>query len=165
MTEIRSTHLADATAIGTLYRTVAASGGGLARQADEIGDDFVAGFVAKTVASGTSFVALDADQVVGEIHAYIPDIRQFSHVLWDLTVAVHPDCQGQGVGRKLFEALIQAAKARGDVTRIELFCREGNRGAIVLYQSLGFVIEGRLKGRVRPPDGTVEDDLVLGYSI
>ena len=55
MTEIRSTHLADATAIGTLYRTVAASGGGLARQADEIGDDVVAGFVAKTVASGTSF--------------------------------------------------------------------------------------------------------------
>jgi RimJ/RimL family protein N-acetyltransferase len=69
------------------------------------------------------------------------------------------------VGRALFTALIDAAKSRRGVSRLELFCREGNAGAIHLYQSLGFIIEGRLKGRVRLADGTIEDDLVMGLVI
>ena len=95
----------------------------------------------------------------------ISEIKQFSHVWWDLTIAVDPAYQGKGIGRGLFVALIAAARVSGDVARIELFCRKGNHGAIALYKSLGFVIEGRLSGRVRLKDGGFEDDLVLGLRI
>ena len=47
------------------------------------------------------------------------------------------------------------------IERIELLCREGNTGALRLYQRLGFVIEGRFVRRVRLRDGTIEDDLAM----
>ncbi len=88
--------------------------------------------------------------------------RQFRHVLTDLTVAVHPDWQGKGLGTLLFGQLIEAARAMTpSVTRIELFAREGNAGAIRLYERLGFVVEGRFKGRVRLPNGVIEDDIAM----
>ena len=87
---------------------------------------------------------------------------QFSHVLTDLTVAVHPDWQGKGLGSLLFGALIEAAREMTPrITRIELMAREGNTGAIRLYQRLGFKIEGRFAGRVHLPDGTIEDDIAM----
>ena len=99
----------------------------------------------------------------GEIHASRLGPRQFAHNLTDLTVAVHPDFQGRGVGAALFEALFaEAAKLTPRIERIELMCREGNAGAVRLYERLGFVIEGRFPRRVRLKDGTVEDDLAMG---
>jgi putative acetyltransferase len=87
---------------------------------------------------------------------------QFNHVLTDLTVAVHPDWQGKGLGSLLFQALIAAARdLRPAITRIELMAREGNDGAIRLYQRLGFKIEGRFAGRVHLPDGRIEDDIAM----
>jgi putative acetyltransferase len=82
-------------------------------------------------------------------------------VLTDLTVAVHPDWQGRGVGRALFEALFAAARAQ-KVERIELMAREGNVGALRLYEALGFKVDGRFEGRVRLPDGTTEADIAMG---
>ena len=83
--------------------------------------------------------------------------------LSDLTVAVDPAWQGRGVGRALFAALFEAARALSpQVTRIELMAREGNIDAIRLYERLGFVIEGRFVQRVRMPDGRLEDDIAMG---
>jgi ribosomal protein S18 acetylase RimI-like enzyme len=85
-----------------------------------------------------------------------------AHNLTDLTVAVHPDVQGRGVGAALFEALFAAAEALTPrIERVELLCRHGNLRAVRLYQRLGFVIEGRFPRRVRLPDGTIEDDLAM----
>ena len=84
-------------------------------------------------------------------------------MLSDLTVAVDPAWQGRGVGRALFAALFEAARALSpQVTRIELMAREGNVDAIRLYERLGFVIEGRFVQRVRMPDGRLEDDIAMG---
>ena len=88
--------------------------------------------------------------------------KQFAHVLTDLTVAVHPDWQHKGLGTLLFEKLIEAARGMTPpIARIELLAREGNAGAIRLYQRIGFKIEGRLEGRVRLPDGRTEDDIAM----
>jgi ribosomal protein S18 acetylase RimI-like enzyme len=58
-------------------------------------------------------------------------------------VAVAPDAQGQGVGRKLMEALIRAARLHGtEVVTLDL--RGDNVAAIGLYESLGFTRYGRL---------------------
>jgi ribosomal protein S18 acetylase RimI-like enzyme len=147
---------ADATdQVVALYRAAAAAGGGLARTPEEIDADYGRGFLEKAQASGVSRAAFMPDgTLAGEIHALRMAPRQFAHVLTDLTVAVHPDWQNRSLGTMLFGQLIDAARAlRPPVTRIELFAREGNAGAIRLYQRVGFKIEGRFEGRVRLPDG------------
>ncbi len=154
----------DATdAVVALYRAAAASGG-LARRPDEIDATTVRPFLERAARDGVSRAVWTPDgTLAAEIHALRMAPAQFSHVLTDLTVAVHPDWQGKGLGSLLFQALIAAA--RGDlnpaITRIELMAREGNAGAIRLYQRLGFKIEGRFAGRVHLPDGTVEDDIAM----
>lgn len=159
---------ADATdKVLALYRAAAARPGGLARAPDEIDADYVRGFLGKAQASGVSRAAFAPDgALAGEIHAVRMAPRQFAHVLTDLTIAIHPDWQNKGLGTLLFSQLIDAARALAPpVTRIELFAREGNAGAIRLYQRADFKIEGRFEGRVRLPDGRIEDDIAMAMTL
>jgi putative acetyltransferase len=146
-----------------LYRSAAAARGGLARTPDEIDERYVRGFLERAQKDGVSRAIWMSDgSLAAEIHAIRMTPRQFGHVLTDLTVAVHPDWQHKGFGTLLFKALTDAARAMDPrVTRIELMAREGNAGAIRLYQRAGFRIEGRFEARVRLPDGTIEDDIAM----
>lgn len=84
-------------------------------------------------------------------------------MLGGLTVAVHPDHQGRGVGSRLFESLIAWARsAEPEIVRIELAAGAGNPGAVRLYERLGFRHEGRQVARGRLPDGRFEDDILMG---
>ncbi len=159
---IRPTTPADAPAILALHIAAALRGGGLAREPDEMDLAAIEGSLAKPFANGAALSAWVDGSLAGEIHASRLGPRQFDHNLTDLTIAVHPDFQGRGVGAALFEALFVAAAAlTPKVERVELLCREGNEHAVRLYQRLGFVIEGRFPRRVRLKDGTVEDDLAM----
>jgi ribosomal protein S18 acetylase RimI-like enzyme len=161
--EIRSTTMAAAPEVLALYRAAADGPGGLARRPEEMDLAYVEGFLAKAHAGGVSLGAWSEGRLVGEIHAGRIGPNQFAHVLSDLTIAVDPAWQGRGVGRALFGALFAAAaQLQPKVSRIELMAREGNAGAIRLYQALGFVVEGRFPGRVRLPDGAVEADIAMG---
>jgi putative acetyltransferase len=146
-----------------LYQATAGSPtSGLARSPDEMDLAWVQGFLGKASASGATLGAWAGGILAGEIHASRMGPRQFDHNLMDLTVAVHPDWQGRGVGARLFEGLFAAAAAMTPaIERIELAVREGNPGALRLYQRMGFVIEGRHPRRVRLPDGTVETDITM----
>jgi putative acetyltransferase len=160
---IRPTTPADAPAILTVHLAAASNGGGLAREPDEMDLAAIESSLARPFQDGVALIAWIDGRPAGEIHAsrYAP--RQFAHNLTELTVAVHPDFQGRGVGAALFEALFaEAGKMAPPIERIELLCREGNDGALRLYQRLGFVIEGRFPKRVRLSDGTLEDDLAMG---
>lgn len=160
---IRATTQADAPAILQVHRAAAAAPvSGLAREPDEMDLGAIQGALAKPFANGVALIALLEGRAAGEIHASRLGPRQFDHNLTDLTVAVHPDAQGRGVGAALFEALfVEAAKLTPAIERVELLCRAGNAGALRLYQRLGFVIEGRFPGRVRLRDGTLDDDLAM----
>jgi len=160
---IRATTLADAPAILALHIAAASRGGGLAREPDEMDLAGIEGSLARPFLNGVALSAWIDGAIAGEIHASRLGPRQFAHNLTDLTVAVHPDFQGRGVGAALFEALFAAAaKLTPTIERVELMCREGNLGALRLYERLGFVVEGRFPRRVRLQDGTVEDDLAMG---
>lgn len=52
-------------------------------------------------------------------------------------LAVHPDCQGQGIGRKLLENVISHA-AENQHYAITLEVRKDNINALKLYRKLGF---------------------------
>jgi len=58
------------------------------------------------------------------------------------SIATTAEARGKGVGRALAEATLAAATRRGKA-RFRLEVREDNKGAIALYQKLGFSHIGR----------------------
>jgi putative acetyltransferase len=158
--------MADINGIFAMMLRAAAEPIGLARRPDEIARDYVAGFVTGSLAHGLIMVADDGGRILGMIQAKTPAPRLFGHVLSDLTIAIDPDAQGQGLGRRLFTTFLDTARAElAHIRRVELFCRPDNPRGYPFYESLGFVIEGRLKGRVQTADGTFIDDYFMGLQL
>ncbi|MFN7928437.1 MAG: N-acetyltransferase [Blastocatellia bacterium] len=156
----------DAAAILGLYRAVAAIEGGLARTAAEITPAYVEAFLHHAHSGGLSLLAraTTTEQVLGEIHTYALGPQVFAHVLGELTIAVHPDAQGAGIGKALFtELLRRIERDRPDILRVELIARESNQKAIQFYQKLGFEIEGKFSGRIRSTHGGFEADIPMAW--
>lgn len=96
--------------IVALYRTVASRSGGIAREADEITETYVRSFIEKSLESGIILIVEDSENpetLIAEVHTYKLGIKVFSHLFSDLTIAVHPDYQGKGIGKILLETLLQ----------------------------------------------------------
>lgn len=147
-----------------LYRQVAQISGNLARSSEEISGEYVKNFLKKSQSTGISLIAFTGMNIVGEIHAYKLDLKVFSHVLSELTIAVHPDFQGKGIGRALFSTLLDEIKtSRREILRVELISRESNKKAIRFYESLGFRQEGRLENRIDSSGGIFEADIPMGW--
>lgn len=165
---VRAAVVDDVPGILALYRRVAAVPGGLARLEHEVSEAYVADFVGKSLANGIVQVAESPShpaRIVGEIHAYSPGLYCFSHLLSDLTIAVDPEAQGGGVGRRLFESLLdRVVDERPEIVRVELIARASNCKALRFYESLGFVREGRLVGRIRNVDGSFESDIPMFWA-
>ena len=111
-------------------------------------------------------VAEQGGQVVGEGVALVrqhknrPSGRIYS-------VAVHPECRGQGVGDALVRALIEQLCARG-VQRIYLEVEITNSAATRLYERLGFKKNGALPdyyGPARPAVHMVYEAAVAAAAV
>ena len=76
-------------------------------------------------------------------------------------VAVCPEYRRRGIARRLVDVLIEEARERG-ITRLHLEVRESNIAARALYESLGFVTDGRRKGYYRQP---TEDAVLMTLEI
>ncbi|HQU81485.1 MAG TPA: GNAT family N-acetyltransferase [Pyrinomonadaceae bacterium] len=154
----------DCLKIEELYRKVAAVEGGLARTADEINAEYVANFVTKSIKTGIIIVARKDEKIIGEIHGYALGPQVFAHVLGELTIAVHPDFQGVGVGRAIFfEFMRRVVEDRADILRVELIARESNGKAIEFYKKLGFEVEGKMTNRIRGVSGGFEADIPMAW--
>lgn len=77
-----------------------------------------------------------------------------------LTIAVHPDMQRRGIGRRLMAAFVRDAESRGAGV-IHLEVAATNHPAIALYAACGFLEAGRRKGYYRVPGGAPIDAIVL----
>ena len=85
-------------------------------------------------------------------------------MLSELTIAVDPDAQGKGLGRRIFETFMNIVETeRPKVSRVELIARESNTKAIQFYETLGFVIEGRMKNRIASVGGGYESDIAMAW--
>jgi len=76
-----------------------------------------------------------------------------------LNVCIHPKWQGNGLGRKIINRLLNLGKQHGAETAF-LEVRTSNQRALRLYQHLGFLEVGKRKGYYPVKEGR-EDALLL----
>ena len=161
---IRHATPADSTRLEALHRRVASIPDGLARTPAEVTTAYIDGFMTRAASHGVELVWDEDGQLLGEIHCARPEIASLSHLLTDLTIAVDPSAQGRGVGRALFQGLLDHVLVYvPHISRVELFARSSNQRARALYLSLGFVDEGLLRRRVNNSKGMPEDDTLMGW--
>jgi ribosomal protein S18 acetylase RimI-like enzyme len=104
------------------------------------------------------FVALSDGEVVGWCDV-LPKGRPIYAHSGVLGMGLLPPFRGQGIGRRLIQRTLEAARATG-LSRIELTVREENKNAIALYEKAGFVAEG-LQRKAIKLDGKFENQLVM----
>jgi ribosomal protein S18 acetylase RimI-like enzyme len=150
-----------------LYKIVARVEGGIARLKHEVTEEYVKNFLLKSLATGVIVVGENpdnADELVASIHGYKAGIRVFEHVLGDVTLVVHPQFQGKKIGRTILTIFLEEiGHNRTDIGKVELIARESNVKAIQLYQSVGFLVEGRMEMRIRTTHHTYEADIPMGW--
>ena len=150
---IRSGTPEDVPSLVALHRAVSEDPDALIRERQEITQDYMNDVMTKCLAKGLMLVARSDDKFIGEIHAYTPELFAFSHLLSDLTIAVHPEHQGKGVGRKLFESFLHLVQEDfPHILRVELYTREEIKKNVAFYTSLGFQNEGRQANKIRLHD-------------
>jgi ribosomal protein S18 acetylase RimI-like enzyme len=164
---VRKATLHDKQKIYQLYLAVSRLEGGIARTQKEVTEDWVLNCLLKGLSGGFVLV-IDhpekPEELIATLHTYSTGLQAFSHVLGDLTIGVHPDFQGQGVGRRIFERLLrQIEEERPDILRVELIVRESNKKAIRFYEQIGFTQEGRLERRIHNTEGRLEADIPMAW--
>jgi ribosomal protein S18 acetylase RimI-like enzyme len=151
----------------TLYKAVARTEDGIARLEYEVTEDYVKDFLLKSLASGLIIVGENPDnetELIASVHAHKKGIKVFDHVLGDLTLVVHPQFHGKKIGRTIFTIFLEEiGRNRPDVGKVELIARESNVKAIALYQSLGFLVEGRMEMRIKNTHDAYEADIPMGW--
>ncbi len=108
-------------------------------------------------ANNTMLLVLDGDEIVG-----IATINS-SHK-GELGIVVAKKYQGQGIGSRLIEMLIDWCKGNGVTTRIRLDTRTDNTPAVSLYLKFGFVVEGCLRNQTLL-NGKYYDLYIMGMMI
>ena len=72
-----------------------------------------------------------------------------------VAIALLKEFWGQGIGTRMFEEMISAARKKQGVTQLELEFIEGNDRARALYEKMGFRITGIKPNAVKLKDGTL----------
>lgn len=74
----------------------------------------------------------------------------------DVAIALYRKFWGQGIGTAMFEAMLDAARARG-VEQVELEYIDGNARGRALYEKMGFVKVAKRPDAIRLKDGSYRD--------
>lgn len=162
---IRSATAEDLPALLDLFKVVAQQKNGIIRSPKEVTEAYVQGFLMKSIQKGLILVFADDDKIYAEIHAYQLDTMVFRHLLTELTIVVHPDYQGKGVGKAIFNAFLKKVKEDyPHILRVELYVREKNKKAYLFYSKLGFREEGRHTNQIFNLDGTLETPISMAWT-
>ncbi|MGZ5028300.1 MAG: ribosomal protein S18-alanine N-acetyltransferase [Methylobacter sp.] len=108
-------------------------------------------------ANYSCWVCEEEDKVLG--YSILSMAVGEAHVL---NICVSPAEQGQGIGRKMLENLIELARGRAETMFLEV--RPSNTVALTLYQNMGFNEIGIRKGYYQAENGR-EDAIMLALQI
>jgi len=110
--------------------------------------------------NGFFLVAWADSGVVASLVAAGGRHRKTAHVA-QLGISVHPEWRRQGVARAVLRAALERARVAPALRRLSRQVFEPNRAAIELYESAGFVVEGRRPGHIHI-DGRDAGVLLMG---
>lgn len=98
------------------------------------------------------------------IRVHAGTLRRVAH---RATVAVNvaPGLRGAGLGRAMMVAAIGWARDHPRIERLVLEVYADNQVARRLYESLGFVVEGRREREIRMGPGDYRDDLIMALAV
>ena len=161
---IRKANISDREDIAEIYRAVARTVEGINRRPHEITDTWVYSLLNRKASDIVFLVAVDDDgRVIGSVHGVKNGLEMYSHILGELTVMVHPEFQSKGVGHKLsFAFLDHVFNNRPDVMRVEMEVIDV-LDRVQIYEAVGFVKEASPKSRIRRPDGTFSDSVLMAW--
>jgi RimJ/RimL family protein N-acetyltransferase len=105
-------------------------------------------------------LALVDGEIIGYINTFNQTRMSLRHNI-EFGIAISPSWQGAGLGYILLNELLNWAKANETITRVELHVHSQNKGAIALYEKLGFEKEGHRRNSIKYSDGTYVDDFIM----
>ena len=114
---------------------------------------------AQTSDKNVFFVAIEDDEIVGNINFHGSERARIAHV-GEFGISVRKSHWGQGIGGKLMDVLLDWAPQHG-IRKINLRVRADNEPAIALYKKKGFEQEGHLRCEYMI-DGECIDHLAMG---
>ncbi len=162
--QIRPAQPRDAAVIAQAEANIAATPGLLVGVPHEIPLTTYQASIQALQSEGLYVVAENGDELAGHLMLDPMGMVRLAHVL-RLTIVVYPTHQGQGLGKRLMQHAIHWAQQDQRFDKIELNVRATNQRAIRLYQSLGFVEEGRFIKRIKISDGDYLDDIAMGLFV
>jgi len=152
----------DAASIAAAEAETAEIPGLLVGRPGEIPPSAYASKIADLRGHGRYIVAEEDGALAG--HAFLDPMELLANAhVFRLTIVVHPGHRGRGVSRAMLGDLLSWAASDGRVAKVELLVRATNEPAIRLYRESGFGEEGRFRQRARQPDGTLLDDISMGW--
>lgn len=101
-------------------------------------------------------VAVRGNELLGELTVRGISIRRAVAHVATLGMSVRADARGQGIGKVLLEDAI-AWVADAGFKRLELAVYARNQPAISLYETHGFVLEGRRRGFIKEGEVFLDD--------
>ena len=111
----------------------------------------------------SSLVALDGDKVVGTT-AIVRDLLGWSSHVAELRILISEDMRGKGLGRILLQHCVTDAVDNG-AEKLMARMTPDQRGAIQLFEEMGFRGEAMLRDHVRDRDGKVHDLAILSLDV
>ncbi|MGL4542938.1 MAG: GNAT family N-acetyltransferase [Polymorphobacter sp.] len=117
------------------------------------------------IAEGTisTIIAVAGDKIVG-CCAVVADALSWSPHVGEIRVLVASEMRDHGLGRTLAqEALVEGISR--ELSKLTVCMTIDQRGAIAVFESLGFRGEALLKDQVRSRDGDLHDIAVLSHDV
>lgn len=108
--------------------------------------------------------AFDGDDLVGLAAWHREEMMKLQHKGFIWGVFVRESHRGQGLARRLLEAVIALARRADGILLLNLTAYADNAPAIALYESLGFVVYGREASAICV-DGTLHDDVHMALRL
>lgn len=159
---IRNALPEDASILAAAEREIARTPGRLASAPHELNDEtFRDKIIALTEMDNAQYVVMEVQgQIVGHAIVEPHKLQSTSHVV-NLTIAIHEGHQGKGYGKTMMNYLIDWAKKNPKIEKFELHVRSSNTRAIKLYESLGFVEEGRKTKQIKYSPDNYQDNVYM----
>jgi L-amino acid N-acyltransferase YncA len=111
----------------------------------------------------TTLLAVRQRTVVG-CATIASETHSWSGHVGEIRVVVAAQARGSGIGRLLIQEILRVALGRG-VEKLMAQMTADQRGAIAVFESMGFRSEALLRDHVRDREGVKHDLVILGHDV